>query len=265
MKIILSASGVCAILLGLLFVTAAQSKTLAGDVQVKPLATYSGSVADEALQDKIPVVVSDVMALRDIWKICSIEKEFPKVDFANQIFVISTTRGSILQQELWLSAKGNLRVVTTSTKDLQPGFRYIISQIKSKGISSVDGNKLLLQRAVEPVLVVKGGTEDETIAYPQDKVIVDAVKMNSLWQTWKQKEALPAIDFSKQFVLLTVTSGSIIYPGYTISPDGDLCEMSEATKDLLPGFRFVIAVFDREGVTKINGQPLPAVVVEKEK
>lgn len=255
--------GICALVLGLLLISTAQAKGVA-DTQIKPLSTFSGSVTDEAMQEKIPVLITDVMALRDIWKNWAIKKEMPKVDFAKEIIVISTTRGSILQQEICLTGKGDLQISATSTKDLRDGFRYIISQVSLAGVTTIAGKELPKQRAVEPLLVVKGGTEDENIAYPKEKVITDAETMSALWKSWKQKEELPTIDFNKQFVLLTATSGSIIYPSYTISRTGELVEMSIATMDLLPGFRFVLVVFNREGVVKVNGQPLPVLMTEIE-
>lgn len=244
-------------LLLLLSISTMQAKDIAADVRITPIATFSGSVTDEAMQENIPSLITDNIVLRDIWKKWAIKKDMPKVDFAKEILVISNTPGSILQQELWLTANGNLKVATTATKDLQPGFRFIISHIKLNGITSIDGKELPKQRAVEPLLTVKGGTDDENIAYPQEKVITDGEKMNALWQSWKQKETLPVIDFNKQFILLSVTSGSIIYPNYSITREGNLQEMSIATMDLRPGFRFALAVFNREGVVKVNGQPLP--------
>jgi len=64
------------------------------------------------------------------------------------------------------------------------------------------------------------------------------------------------VDFSKQLVVLISTRGSRLRFGATLDGNGNLQVWGMATRDLRPGFRYVIAVVSREGVKTVNGKEL---------
>ena len=227
--------------------------------KIVAVATINGSVANEGLMIEAPSLITDMPALRELWTRWAITEPLPEVNFAQQIVVISTTRGSILQQYLTLDAQGNLNVNESTTKDLQPGFRYVIATVNRHGIISVQGTKLPSERRVEPMKLYTGSVEDETLLKQPPHVITDAAVFSALWNGWKIAEAEPVVDFSKQLVLISTTRGSRLGASYLLTHDGHLREMSFATQDLRAGFRYNIAVFNRQGIVKINDQPLPAL------
>jgi hypothetical protein len=108
----------------------------------KPAVDLSGSVEDETLQKELAegVVVSQKgwEKLAAAWGI----KDAPKVDFAKELLVVSTTRGSRLNLSTKLDDKGDLKIVGLATRDLRPGFRYAIKSVSREGVKTVGGKEL---------------------------------------------------------------------------------------------------------------------------
>ncbi len=109
---------------------------------VVPTATVSGSVDDEGLQKEAPKggLIADQKALTALWKAWKLPAKEPKVDFAKEIVVVSTTRGGrMLPARASLGDDGNLRVGAAATRDLRPGFRYQIVVLSREGVKKVNG------------------------------------------------------------------------------------------------------------------------------
>jgi hypothetical protein len=108
----------------------------------KPKVELSGSIADEALQKEMPangVIVSQkgFDKLVKAWGI----KDAPKVDFAKDILIVGTWKGSSFS--LLPSVKdGDLSIGARGTKDLRPGFRWKIQSLSREGIKTVQGKEL---------------------------------------------------------------------------------------------------------------------------
>lgn len=100
------------------------------------------SVEDEALQKEMAegVVVSQKgwEKLAKAWGI----KDAPKVDFTKELLVVSTTRGSKLNLSTKLDDKGDLKIIGLGTRDLRPGFRYVIKSVSRDGVKTVGGKEL---------------------------------------------------------------------------------------------------------------------------
>lgn len=116
----------------------------ADDPPAKVLAKLSvkGSVDDEKLIDKAPkggVVVSQKAwkELADAWGV----KDAAKVDFDKTLLVVATTRGSQLRLTPQLK-DGDLKVLALGTRDLRPGFRYVIESFPREGVKTVNGQPL---------------------------------------------------------------------------------------------------------------------------
>ena len=109
---------------------------------VKPSKTWTGSVADEALMRDAPHFIATAPALQQLWKSWGIAGDVPKVDFTRELVVLGVTRGSRIGVSATLDEKGDLRVVAISTKDLRPGFRYVLAAVSREGVKSVNGKIL---------------------------------------------------------------------------------------------------------------------------
>jgi hypothetical protein len=108
----------------------------------KLTADLSGSVADEELMKKAPesgAVVSEKgwKELAEAWGL----KDPPKVDFAKELLVVATSRGSRLNLTPRVEG-GDLKAVALGTRDLRPGFRYVIKSHSREGVKTVNGKEL---------------------------------------------------------------------------------------------------------------------------
>ena len=108
----------------------------------KPAVELSGSIDDEALQKEMPangVIVSQkgYDALAKAWGI----KDAPKVDFAKDLLVVGTWKGSVFNIRTTVK-DGDLTVSGFGTKDLRPGFRWKIQSLSREGIKTVQGKEL---------------------------------------------------------------------------------------------------------------------------
>ena len=103
---------------------------------------WSGSVEDLSLMKRAPEFILSAQELKELWEAWKVASPVPQVDFAKNFVVVSTTRGSILRFGAILDKKGNLQIVGMATKDLRPGFRYVIAVISREGVKTVNGKKL---------------------------------------------------------------------------------------------------------------------------
>jgi len=101
--------------------------------------------------------------------------------------------------------------------------------------------------------------DDEKLAKeaPEAGYVADAKAFKALWDAWKVGDKLPEVDFKKDIVLVATTRGSKLNLSAMLDTDkGDLTPLALATKDLGPGFRYVIVVVPREGVKTIGGKEI---------
>ena len=123
----------CVVLLG------GASFALAENKPVPTSQEWSGSVADESLQAKAPAFVANPMAFEELWKSWKVGDKVPEVDFTKNLAVVATTRGSVLRLRATLDEKGNLQVGGIATRDLRPGFRYVIGIVPREGVVAING------------------------------------------------------------------------------------------------------------------------------
>jgi hypothetical protein len=104
---------------------------------------------------------------------------------------------------------------------------------------------------------LRGSLDDAALMKeaPAGGVITTAKDFEKLCKAWKIEA--PKVDFTKNIVLVGTTSGGRIN-GRPLLKDGDLKVGFIATRDLRPGFRYLMIVYPREGVKTVNGKELPA-------
>jgi hypothetical protein len=119
------------------------SMALADKTPVKSIKEWSGSVDDETLLKGAPSVITNADALQKLWKDWKVGDKAPEVDFSKELVVITTTVGSRLSLAASLDAdKGDLQVGAVATRDLRPGFRYVIATVSREGVKTVNGKEL---------------------------------------------------------------------------------------------------------------------------
>jgi hypothetical protein len=113
------------------------------------------------------------------------------------------------------------------------------------------------KKAVMPNKEWSGSVEDENLAKGAPECITSAKDLEKLWKDWKLPDKAPEVDFAKELVIVTTTRGSRLKLGLTVDDKGNLQVGGLATRDLRPGFRYVIATVSKEGVKTVNGKELP--------
>ena len=114
----------------------------------KPLETlkeWRGDNPNEGLTKDSPKFITNAKDLEKLWKAWDIKEKLPEIDFAKEILLVETTRGSRLNLKATLDEKGDLQSLGLATRDLRPGFRYVMITVKKAGIKTIAG------KAITPV------------------------------------------------------------------------------------------------------------------
>ena len=102
---------------------------------------WSGSVEDEKAIK--PEFITSAKGLEAVWKAWKIEGDVPKVDFTKDIVVAVYSVGSKLNMAgANLDEKGDLTVLGFGTRDIRPGFRYVLGLVSSEGVKTVNKKEL---------------------------------------------------------------------------------------------------------------------------
>src|SRR5215211_5245782 len=118
----------CVVLAGFALAVTSGQATAQEKKKVEVSKTWTGSVEDEkALK---PEVITSAKGLEAVWKAWKIEGEVAKVDFDKNLVVAVYSSGSKLNLAgANLDDKGNLEVLGMGTRDLRPGFRYVLGVV----------------------------------------------------------------------------------------------------------------------------------------
>ena len=132
---------VCALFAGLVLATVSAPQAAAQKKKVEVTKKWSGSVDDEkAVQ---PDCISTPKGLEAVWKAWKIAGDVPKVDFTKDIVVGVYSPGSKLNiAGANLDDKGNLEMLGFGTRDLRPGFRYVLGVVSKEGVKTVNKKDL---------------------------------------------------------------------------------------------------------------------------
>jgi hypothetical protein len=122
------------------------------------------------------------------------------------------------------------------------------------------------RKQVDPISEWGGRFNDTMLKKeaPKNGVITDAKAFAKLWKAWRKDEKLPKVDFTKEFVVVTLASGpNSALPEFTLE-GGHLKASDRQTLVGGDGFGYSLAVFSRKGVKKVNGRDLPKVKAKPE-
>jgi hypothetical protein len=122
----------------------AAGAAVAAPTPVKATNTWMGSIDDEKLAKEMPdngviTKAKDFAKLVKAWKVA---EKVPDVNFDQEIVLVATTAGSKLRLSASLDEKGNLKALGLGTRDLRPGFRYVIISVPKEGVKTVNGKEL---------------------------------------------------------------------------------------------------------------------------
>ncbi|MEY4191359.1 MAG: hypothetical protein RIR17_2095 [Planctomycetota bacterium] len=112
----------------------------------KPLETlkeWRGDNPNEALSKDTPKYIVNSKDLEKLWKTWDIKEKLPEIDFSKELLLIETTRGSRLNLKATLDEKGNLQALGLATRDLRPGFRYVMITVSKTGVKSINGKAIM--------------------------------------------------------------------------------------------------------------------------
>jgi hypothetical protein len=112
------------------------------------------------------------------------------------------------------------------------------------------------RQPVTPVKEWTGSIDDPTIVSAAPEIILSAKELEALWLAWKLPNPVPEVEFSLNLVAVQTTQGSKLRLTATLDKYGNLMVLGLATRDLHPGFRYVIGVLSRMDVKTINGKEL---------
>ena len=111
-------------------------------------------------------------------------------------------------------------------------------------------------KKVEITMHWSGSVEDEKAIKPDS--ITSAKGLEAVWKAWKIEGDVPKVDFTKDLVVAVYSVGSKLnMAGANLDDKGDLTVLGFGTRDIRPGFRYVLGVVSREGVMTVNKKELP--------
>lgn len=124
-------------------------------------------------------------------------------------------------------------------------------------LAAVSAPEALAQKKkVEVTKKWSGSVDDEKAAKPE--VIISTKGLEAVWKAWKIDGAVPKVDFTKDIVVAVYSPGSKLnVAGATLDDKGNLDVLGFGTRDLRPGFRYVLGVVSKEGVKTVNKKDLP--------
>ena len=121
--------------------SSAQAQDEAQPTKVPVLVLWRGSVDDENLLGEPPAVIGTQQELSDLWHNWKLAGEIPQIDFHEVLVVVQTTRGGRLNLQV-RHTNGALDLLALATRDLRPGFRYVIGVIPRAGLKTIGDQEL---------------------------------------------------------------------------------------------------------------------------
>jgi hypothetical protein len=132
---------VLVLLAGFVAAAVAPSEARAQKKKVEIGQKWSGSVDDEKASK--PDCITTAKGLAAVWKAWKVGGDVPKVDFDKNIVVATYSVGSKLNlAAAILDEKGNLDVLGFGTRDIRPGFRYVLGVVSKDGVKTVNKKAL---------------------------------------------------------------------------------------------------------------------------
>ena len=127
---------------------------------VTPAREWSGSIDDPAIVSAAPEIIVSAKEFETLWLVWKLPGPVPEVGFSSYLVAVQTTEGSRLQLSAMLEDNGNLIVLGLATRDLRPGFPYVIAVLSRTGVKTVNGKEL--QNKGGKTHIEAGSTQDHS-------------------------------------------------------------------------------------------------------
>jgi hypothetical protein len=108
----------------------------------KPLREFFGEAAAKVEKGPTREVILNGEEYEKTWRELGLTKEPGVVDFAKEVVVVSTTRGSRITFRLREEAEGRLQVMSISTKDIRPGLRFAFCVLSRSVWKQINDSKM---------------------------------------------------------------------------------------------------------------------------
>jgi hypothetical protein len=108
----------------------------------KPLREFFGEAGAEVVKGPTRGVIIDGVEYEKIWRELGLTQEPGFVDFAKEVVVVSTTRGSRITFRLREEGEGRLQVMSISTKDIRPGLRFAFCVLSRSVWRQINDSKM---------------------------------------------------------------------------------------------------------------------------
>jgi len=108
----------------------------------KPLREFFGEAGVGVEKGPTRGVILDGVEYEKIWRELGLTEEPAAVEFAKEVVVLSTTRGSRITFRLRDEGEGRLQVMSISTKDIRPGLRFAFCVLSRSAWKQINDRKL---------------------------------------------------------------------------------------------------------------------------
>jgi hypothetical protein len=133
---------------------------------------------------------------------------------------------------------------------------FVCAVLAGFAFAAVAPHAAAQKKKVEITKKWSGSVEDEKAIKPE--FITSAKGLEAVWKAWKIEGDVPKVDFTKDIVVAVYSVGSKLnMAGANLDNNGNLTVLGLGTRDIRPGFRYVLGVVSREGVKTVNKKDLP--------
>ena len=108
----------------------------------KPLRELFGEAGAGVEKGPTREVIIDGVEYERIWRELGLTEEPGAVDFAKEVVVVSTTRGSRITFRLRDEGEKKLQVMSISTKDIRPGLRFAFCVLPRSVWKQINDSKI---------------------------------------------------------------------------------------------------------------------------
>ena len=108
----------------------------------KPLREFFGEAGAGVEKGPTRGLIMDGVEYVKIWRELGLIEEPGTVDFAKEVVVLSTTRGSRITFRLRDEGEGRLQVMSIATRDIRPGLRFAFCVLSRPAWKQINDSKL---------------------------------------------------------------------------------------------------------------------------
>jgi hypothetical protein len=112
------------------------------DESPKSLREFFGEATAKVEKGPAREVILNGVDYEKTWRELGLTQEPGVVDFAKEVVVVSTTRGSRITFRLRDEGEGRLQVMSISTKDIRPGLRVAFCVLSRSAWKQINDSKM---------------------------------------------------------------------------------------------------------------------------